>query len=98
MNSNITIATKDLEKSVEKICKSYGSYTKRYYNDTAYFELENVAWDEEYCEHTRNVADFLSRMDETDYAFVRVGDEVNSVQINGSPSNFNMKISVGVSY
>lgn len=98
MNSTITMASSAYADELEQVCKSFGEYKKEYRNGVSYFEMNNVDWDEEHSQYSRDVSEFLSRFSEDSYAFIRVGNRLNDIQINGNPNKFDINVTLEVSY
>lgn len=97
MNSKIVMAASAAHRDhLENYLETFGKYTKEYKYGEVFYTL-NTEWDEEYNQPCRDLAEFLSRTNPDNYAFIRI-EGLNAIQINGEPDNFGMSVNLEVNY
>ena len=61
------------------------------------YEFESIKWYDSYFEVTE-LETFISELDDSDYGFIRVGEDTDDITFNGSPLEYNMSVMVDICY
>ena len=96
MNDVIIAVNPEHSNELETLVHHYEEYSKVYKNDKFYFTINDTHWEEEYGELEEAIIRFLHRIKK--FAFIRMGDDINDLEIHGNLKDFLLEVSVRVDY
>ena len=81
------------EQAVESVLRVPDlEYKKTYVNGTAYFKIPEIRWYPDYDPVTDSIINILNNIEPCNYAFVRLGEEVEDTEIHGMIQNFGVTV------
>ena len=95
-NDIIIAVNPEHSKELETLVHCYEEYSKAYKNDKFYFTINNVQWVEELGELEEAIINFLHRIKK--FAFIRMGDDINDLEVHGNLKDFLIEVSIKVKY
>lgn len=98
-SNEVVIAVNNKHDAMIESCIRFASkYQKNIAGGNSYFHIPDIQWEENYMPQVDQIIGTLNTLGTENYAFVRIGDDINDIEAHGSIKNFGITITRSINY